>query len=188
MDSLNSAFFGSFRLGEILCPNEKNFNSFKNLLWEDLTFRNDGSILIKIKVPKSRQPQGEFIDIFPFKGHNCCPAAALRKLKNLRADPEFLKKPVFMFKNGVFVTPSLINKILPKLLENTMGKAAQEYLGHSLRPALASAMANDPLTARDQELKKWGRWNSSSYLLYTRLKLNQKKYLFSLISNVLNKQ
>ncbi len=93
-----------------------------------------------------------------------------------------------MFNSGKLATPALINKILPKLLENHMGDAAKEYLGHSLRPALASAMANDPETAKDQDIKKWGRWNSASFLLYTRLKLKQKKYLYNLITNVLNKQ
>ncbi len=77
---LTTAFFGSFRLGEILSKNEKCFNPLEDLLWEDLTFRDDNSILIRIKVPKNKKLEGELIDLFPFKGHKCCPVAALKKL------------------------------------------------------------------------------------------------------------
>lgn len=183
---LTTAFFGSFRLGEILCPTENSYNPKEHLLWKDVLFREDNSILIKIKIPKSRNAQGEFIDIFPFKGHKCCPVAALKKLKKLR--PNCPDKPLFTFKNGKCVTAAFINEKLPILLSSSMGSASKEYLGHSLRPALASALANDPDTANDQDVKKWGRWNSSSYQLYTRLKLEQKKQLYKKITNVLNKQ
>ena len=144
--------------------------------------------MIKIKVPKSRKIEGEFVDIFPFKKHKCCPVAALKKLRSLRISKGNERLPVFMFKSGKLATPELINKFLPRFLEPHLGAAAWEYKGHSLRPALASALANDPTVANDSEIRKWGRWNSSSYLLYCRLKLEQKKNLFSKISIVLNRQ
>ncbi len=46
------AFFGSCRMGELLCSKEGSFDPFTTLLWRDLTIRND-SITIHIKSPKS---------------------------------------------------------------------------------------------------------------------------------------
>jgi hypothetical protein len=34
----------------------------------------------------------------------------------------------------------------------------------------------------------WGRWSSTAYLLYTRLKLNQKLKIYEKIANVLEMQ
>ena len=183
---LTTAFFGSFRLGEILSNNEFSYNPFETLLWEDVLFREDDSILIRIKIPKNRKKEGEFVDIFNFSNHKCCPVAALKKLKKNSTKNE--KLPVFMFNSGKLATPAMVNKFLPELLEKYLGSAAWEYKGHSLRPAIASALANDPEVSKDSEIKKWGRWNSASYLLYCRLKLNQKKCIFDRISVVLNKQ
>ncbi len=185
---LTTAFFGSFRMGELLSKNEKVFNPAEDLLWEDLKFREDDSILIRIKVPKNRKIEGEFVDLFRFRGHKCCPVATLKKLKKMCFKPGMEKFPVFMLKNKKLITPHEVNKILPLLLEKYMGSAAKEYLGHSLRPALASALANDPEVASDKEVRKWGRWTSNSYLLYCRLKLEQKRFLFGIITSVLNKQ
>ncbi len=171
-----------------MSKSEKSFNPTEDLLWEDVTFRDDNSILIKIKIPKNRKIEGEYIDLFPFKGHQCCPVASLKKLRKMCFKEGMEKRPVFMFKNRKLVTPKEINRILPLLLQKHMGSSAKEYLGHSLRPAIASALANDPETASDSEIRKWGRWNSNSYLLYCRLKIEQKRFLFGMIKNVLNKQ
>ncbi len=183
-----TAFFGSFRLGEILCEDEKSFNPLENLTWNDIIFREDNSVLIKLKITKTKKKQGEYIDLFQFKGHKCCPVATLQKLKNSRLAEKFTNMPVFMFKNGKLVTPNMINKILPDLLRDVMKSAADEYTGHCLRPGIPSALASCPDIAKDKDVKKWGRWDSTSFLLYTRLKLNQKKILFEKITNVLDRQ
>ena len=182
------AFFGSFRLGEILYEDEKTFNPLENLTWKDIVFREDDSILIKLKITKSKQKQGEYIDLFKFPGHKCCPVATLKKLKNSRLSEKFAEKPVFMFSNGKNVTQKMINKILPDLLREIMNENANEYTGHCLRPGLPSALASNPEIANDRDIQKWGRWNSASFLLYTRLKLDQKRILFEKVTNVLNKQ
>jgi hypothetical protein len=56
-------FFGSLRIGEVLPPSSNKFNSFETLLWKDVVFRKD-SVLVHIKIPKSKNPQGDYIDIF----------------------------------------------------------------------------------------------------------------------------
>jgi hypothetical protein len=47
-------------------------------------------------------------------------------------------------------------------------------------------MANNPNLASDEEIKSWGRWNSGSYKLYTRLRQNQKRSIFDKITTILN--
>jgi hypothetical protein len=179
-----TAFFGSFRFGELLSDSPFNFNPNETLLWKDVQFQQDGSILIHIKMDKNRLPQGSYIDLFTFSGHNCCPIAVLKKLKTFCANPE---KPIFQFENGKMLTSRYLNDTVQKLLYPIIGEPATLISGHSFRAALPSAMANDPLAIKDIEIKNWGRWSSESYLLYTRLKLKQKKSLFEKITSVLNR-
>jgi hypothetical protein len=178
------AFFGSLRLGEILAQKESEFNAKETLLWNDIKFRKDNSLLIHIKIDKCRNKNGSYVDLFEFKGHGCCPISVLKKLQEFRNNPN---SPVFQFKNGKLLTPLTLNKIVRDLLRPIIGNAADLISGHSFRAGVASAMANDPEAANDRDIKSWGRWTSESYLLYTRLKLKQKKALFNKIRSVLEK-
>jgi len=56
------AFFGSFRLGELLSKEENRFNPFETLLWRDVTFLKDDSVKIHSKIPKTRTQGGETIN------------------------------------------------------------------------------------------------------------------------------
>ena len=78
------AFFGSLRFGEILSSKENAFNPSETLLWSDIKFIDNVSALLHIKVTKNCSKEGEFVDIFPFPGHNCCPLASLQNLKKSR--------------------------------------------------------------------------------------------------------
>lgn len=184
--ALTVAFFGSLRLGEILSYNELNFNKFETLLWEDVNFRSDGSLLLKIKISKNRKIHGECVDLFPFEDERCCPVKALKKLFLMRNQVDRTGKPVFMFQNGKLLTPGIVNTTLPNLIAPHLGgQAASEYRGHSLRAGIPSAIASRPEIANDQKIKMWGRWSSESYLLYTRLKLSQKRELWNSICKAL---
>ncbi len=101
-----TAFMGSFRLGEILAKNELSFNPRESLMWKDVKFMKDDSVQIHVKIPKTRTPKGEYISLFPFPFHGCCPVAAFKKLKNL-AD-----KPVFMFASGRLLTKAKLNSLI----------------------------------------------------------------------------
>jgi hypothetical protein len=169
------SFFGSFRVGELL-PNKGNtFNPFETLLWSDIKFFEDFSIEIHNKVPKNRTEGGEFISLFPFPGHNCCPVEALRSLKN-SSKGGFT--PVFTFENGKFPTCSLLNKIIVKLLEKHLGEQANLYSCKSFRSALPSALAALPVSGNEKFIKRWGRWNSEAFERYVRLNHLAKKKIF----------
>jgi hypothetical protein len=79
--SCTTAFFGSFRLGELLSKSDSKFNPYETLLWKDIQFLEDGSAKIHNKVPKTRTLGGETISLFPFPKYNCCPIAALKALR-----------------------------------------------------------------------------------------------------------
>jgi hypothetical protein len=175
------AFFGSFRFGELLAKNDQTYNNFETLLWNDVLFKED-SIVIKIKIPKSRFAQGEIVDLFCIKNQRLCPVKALLKLKNIVNEKMMnTNGPVFTLENGSFLTSVKLNKLLSELLVPVIGPVGKQITGHSFRAALPSALANCPEIASDEDIRRWGRWSSSSYRLYTRLKPRQKRVLFNKI-------
>jgi hypothetical protein len=180
-----TAFFGSFRLGEMLSRLEFSFNPTEILMWDDIKFRKDGSVLIHVKIDKCKNSGGSFVDLFPFECHGCCPVESLKRMKK---DKFKLNSPVFMFANGKMLTQKILNSLIKQLLVPIFGDAAMSISGHSFRAGIASALASDPSVAMDRDIKYWGRWSSDSYLLYTKLKLNQKKILFGKIKSVLTKK
>jgi hypothetical protein len=185
-----TAFFGSFRFGELLSPTEWGFNKDETLLWSDVKLSSE-SVLIHVKVSKSRGVQGEYIDLFPFPGHNCCPVKSLLLLRKTCLSrcnvTNFISQPVFAFSSGKLLTSRKLNEMLEILLKPHLGQQAALIQGHSFRAALPSAMANNPDMAGVEDIKSWGRWSSDSFKLYTRLKLNQKRNIFDKITSILNK-
>ena len=111
------AFFGSLRMGEILAKSPDSFNPGENLLWSDLSFKKD-SILLHVKIPKNKTKKGEFVDIFEFVGHNCCPVSAITNLRKLKGPNGLGHTPVFCLENGKLLTPAffgnLVNPLMPK--------------------------------------------------------------------------
>jgi hypothetical protein len=184
-----TAFFGSFRFGELLSPIEWGFNKDETLLWSDVIF-SDNSVLIHVKISKPRATHGEYIDLFPFIGHNCCPVKCLLRFKRLSSkrspNTPLSKEPVFVFSSGKLLTSRSLNETLERLLKPHLGHQAALIQGHSFRAAIPSAMANNPNVASVEDLKSWGRWNSDSFKLYTRLKLNKKKLIFNKITSIMN--
>ncbi|MFN9942411.1 MAG: hypothetical protein ACK56I_23365, partial [bacterium] len=75
-----TSFFGSLRLGEILASSESAHSTVSDLTWNDVKASSPSSILIRLKQPKSGEKE-EYIDLFPFPTHDCCPVAALKNLK-----------------------------------------------------------------------------------------------------------
>jgi len=180
------AFFGSFRAGEILVKGEKVFCPDDTLLWKDVKFCGEDHILIHIKNPKSRQKEGEFVDIFSFEGNNVCPVKALRNLKD--SLPEYNPNdPVFKFEGGKNLTTRGFNEILKNLMTIHLGDEARHISGHSFRAAIPAVLAKFPKLCNSLDIMGWGRWRSDAYLVYTRLKVDQKRCTFHLITDLLNK-
>jgi hypothetical protein len=180
------AFFGSMRLGELLSSRRDCFNPHETLLWENLKFF-ESSVIITVKVPKSKNKQGEYIDIFENPDGRFCPVMALKALKKATANFNS-KSPVFTFENGSYLTKEILNSTMHALLHPILGQKAYQYSGHSFRAGLPSALASFPDLVEDEQVKSWGRWKSNSFKLYTRLKTSQKKFLFDKILVALERQ
>jgi len=182
-----TAFFGSFRCGELLSQNENSFSPDDCLLWKDVKVYEDDHILIHVKNPKTKTKGGEFVDIFGFEGKGVCPVKALKKLKESvgNVDPN---TPVFCFKSGTCLTRRKLNEILYNLLRPYIGEDAKNITGHSFRARIPAVLAKFPDICNASDIMGWGRWKSEAYLLYTRLKIDQKRCTYRTIVSLLNKE
>jgi hypothetical protein len=181
------AFFGSVRLGEILASEENAFSPFSDLTWKDVLLTKSGSFLIRIKQPKSGEPEGEYVDLFPFRGYKCCPVKALKKLAELQKvagvfDPD---QPVFRIKSGAYLTMQKFNRILTGLLSDVCKPGVDSITCHSFRAGIPSLLSTFPELATSDMIKGWGRWHSECYSRYTRLQLPQREKIFSSIASAL---
>ncbi len=181
------AFFGSFRMGELLCTSLGNFDAASNLTWGDIKFL-EKSVLIHVKSPKSKNIGGDFVDIFDFKGHNCCPRTAISKYKAMTVDSRMYNYngPVFKFDSGKIMTKNCFNRTISDLLSHSSVKLDVKITGHSFRAAIPAMLAKFPEISSNEHIMGWGRWGSKAYLSYTRLKLDQKLKIFEKIVSVLN--
>ena len=178
-----TGFFGSFRMGELLPKNKFTFNKFETLLWTDIKFFADNSVQIHNKIPKTRKEKGEYISLFEFNGHNCCPVTALKTLKKFHDSQILAEKsdcsPVFAFANNSFLTCSMLNTLIFNYLQPHMQSEASFYSCKSFRPALPSALAALPAKGNRKFIKKWGRWDSDAFEKYIRLDHLAKKRIFN---------
>ena len=184
-----TAFFGTARMGELLSPSESWADPSCTFTWSCVQYRQEtDSFLLHIRLAKMRSPQGEFIDLFPFrKIPGLCPVAALKKQwerqRSLgRGRPE---DPVFTYPSGNFVTTEAFNKALRILLADVVDYSRDSITCHSFRAGLPSLISQYPELMSVEDIKSWGRWSGESYSKYTRLGDVQKKKLFDMISDVI---
>jgi hypothetical protein len=176
------AFFGSFRIGEILSKFEFSFNPIETFIWKNVKFLEDESVLIITNVTKNRTPGGESVSLFKFHG-SVCPISALKNLQKASLCENDL--PVFRFESGKLLTQKNFNLILTECLTPHFGSKAKDFSGHSFRSGLPSALSSCERFASVAAIKKWGRWNSDSYKKYTKLDHSAKKDIFELFKRAL---
>jgi hypothetical protein len=181
------AFWGSFRLGELLSVDSSTFDPFSSLLWDDITFRDDGSLLIHLKSTKTSKFPGDYIDLYPFFDKVFCPILALRRYREQSVQAGIFSRfgSVFMLSATTRLTVSEfiahINNFLVPL--NILGPH-DSISGHSFRAGIPSTLSiiSDPSTISD--LKIWSHWTSDSYLLYLKLQSDQKRAIFQKLENI----
>jgi hypothetical protein len=158
------AFFGSFRMGELLCPSENGYSS-DTLVWADVTFNGGNSVILNIRHPKSNKAGGERVEVFRFPGHNCCPVKALNCLNIIRVNKN-QSVPVFALAANHYLCKKEFNSTIKRMLKHHL--PGHTLLGHSFRAGIPSALSAVPELVTTEEIQAWGRWSSQSYLAYTK--------------------
>ncbi len=178
------AFYGSLRMGEILCSHEAFFDAIDSFLWSDIIWSKDDHIILHLRNTKGAKL--ESVDIFSVPHSSTCPLAALRRLQRLSSASA--SAPVFSWDSGLFVTIKDINKLLSSLLEPYLGQSSSCISAHSFRAAIPSLLASCPELSSSEEVMGWGRWRSSAYLSYTRLKSDQRRAIFTKILSLFDRR
>jgi hypothetical protein len=178
------AFFGSFRMGEILCSEPNSFST-ENLTWNCVKF-NEESATINIRFPKvNKDGNGDYIDIFKTRSTEFCPFTCLKVLSTI--SPENVRKnlPVFTFDSGKFLTVKTFSETIKELLKPYLGAKSDLITGHSFRAGIPAAIANHPDLLSNDDVCKWGRWSSASFKIYTRLKMSARRAIFEKLLSAL---
>ena len=184
------AFYGSFRLGELLSKSATSFDPSSTLTMADLQYIKAGSkpevtqdmFMVKIKSPKVNRVGGsDNIPLFSFE-HNpekfqYDPVTELKKYLKMLANHGINKKsgrkgmlegnvPVFRLSSGNCLMKARMNKVLREIFEPLL-LPGEYILGHSFRAGLVSHMRGWGFT--EQEIMGQGRWKSEAWQIYCSL-------------------
>ena len=161
----STAFFGFFRLGELLLDSAQVFNESTCLSWGDVAVDNRSApSMIQIHLKKSKCDQyGSGADVVVgITGDELCPVSAICQYLMLRGDK---KGSFFLDPDGKAVRKPWFVEQLRSILGST-GAPQHQYAGHSFRigAATTAAMAG----VEDSTIQALGRWHSAAFLQYIR--------------------
>ena len=166
------AFFGSFRIHEILAREKMVFDVQTTLLGNNLKIefwpeKKTKVLKIWLKSPKElKNGTGVMVEIFPTNNY-LCPIKALEKWRRSSKIAKTEVKPVFRHEDGSNYTGREFNEDLKKLLGKHLDYKQGKILSHSFRAGLATMMAKSGYS--DEEVMRTGRWNSAAFLSYCKL-------------------
>jgi hypothetical protein len=157
------AFFGFFRLGELLLPSQDAFNPRLHLAWGDVAVddtRNPRMVRCRLKQSKTDQ-LGRGVDVvLGITGLDLCPVAAVLGYIALRGDQS---GPFFLTTAKVPLTKTdFITKF--RAILGRIGLPAEDYAGHSFRIGAATSAALAGMD--DSMIQLLGRWQSAAFLRY----------------------
>ncbi len=173
------AFWGAFRIGELLAKTKWEFDPFSDLTWREVKIKKD-HLEIKIKSPKVGG-RNVLSRIFAIDEKDFCAVRAIKRLKKLQIKRKFFSKnaPVFCIEAGGNLTRSkfgkMVNTCFPK-------KGKGHYGGKSFRAGIPTEMESLPKLISDQHVKNWGHWRSNTYQLYMKDDMQQQKWIFKKLS------
>jgi hypothetical protein len=182
-------FWGSFRAGELLPTCRSEFDPKTDLTWDDIIFRSDGSIVIRIKSPKTACFPGQFVDLFPCPNNVAyCPVFYLKKYRCLSMQMQLFHhhSSVFRSMDGNIVFTTQFIQLISDLLKPLHILGPYDVItGHSFRFGIPSTLASFQDPDLDSEARIWGRWTSEAFQSYIKLVSDQKRRIFNKISNFL---
>ena len=161
-----TAFFGFFRLGEILLQSGCTYDSNIHLSVGDVAVENvEDPKMVQISLKHSKTDQfGQGSKIYLGRTRNdLCPVAAILAYLVLRGN---MQGPIFRFQNGSTLTKDRFITVVREVLQTT-GIDATSYSGHSYRIGAATTAAS--IGVEDSMIKALGRWNSNAFQAYIRI-------------------
>lgn len=163
-----TAFWGSFRMSELIESEKKKFNSATSLLPSDIKF-HDESIAIWVRSPKVWRHGGDVVEVWEVKENESLdPVLALKQYLKLRSEALGPAEdcPVFLHEDGSQLTKAEMNKDLKQLLAQypSIENPRDKFSGHSFRAGLSTLLTSLGFT--EDQIKNWGRWSSSAFLAY----------------------
>jgi hypothetical protein len=163
------AFHGAFRIHELLCRLESEYDPDFVLLRKDVKVKegDDGIniIEVKLKSPKeNKSGKAVLIDIFESKGSLCPVKAFTRWLNRNNGDRNL---PLFRDERGIPITGAKMNSWLKELLGKHVDYKKGKFTGHSFRIGLATTLGT--MGFSNDDIKEAGRWSSNAYEVYMKL-------------------
>ena len=164
-------FWGSFRLGELLCDDVAVYSPPSDLLGKDVIHMSASSIAFWIRDPKVPKQYGDVVEIWstpqfpdvdPFLSFSL-----YWKERNKRGLP--LTLPLFLSADNQIFTHDRFNSSLKSLISHytlELELSTNRWTGHSFRSGLPTLL--QAAGFKEEDIKSWGRWASSVYNLYTR--------------------
>ncbi len=161
-----TAFFGFFRLGELLCNSAQEFSEATCLAWGDVAVDNQSApTMVQIHLKKSKCDQfGAGADVVVgATGDALCPVSALLDYLKQRGSS---KGPFFQNQDGRAVVKAWFVEQFRLILAN-IGAPHHQYAGHSFRIGAATTAARAGV--EDSTIQALGRWYSATFLQYIRI-------------------
>ncbi|XP_003389721.1 PREDICTED: uncharacterized protein LOC100640846 [Amphimedon queenslandica] len=163
----NVAFFGFLRTGEFTVPSVGSYDPKVHLNMGDVSANHPSNPdVIHIKLKKSKTDpcyQGRVV-VLGKSGEDLCPIRALLdylRKRGMKSGPLFIQE-----KGHPLTKTNFVSRVKEKL--ERLGYNSGDYSGHSFRAGAATTAAKAGV--EDSIIKALGRWESSAYLLYVRLR------------------
>ena len=164
------AFFGFFRLGELLVESPEMYNPSTSLSWGDVAVDNRSSpSMVKVHLKRSKCDQfGRGIDVIVGRTNTpICPVSATLAYIIHRQDSP---GPFFITNQTAPVTKGWLVRQIRSIL-SSLGLPQNDYAGHSFRIGAATTAALAGI--EDSTIQALGRWQSAAFLQYIRMPREQ---------------
>jgi hypothetical protein len=179
------AYWGVFRLGELLPARGNVFDKETDLLWEDIEFQAEG-ITVTIKSPKVVGRGVERVFLQKLSEKWVCPVRAMKVLARKTGWEDKLHQPVFLLNSGYSLTRKVFLDSVNKLLKNSPFDSLK-IQGKSFRSGIPSEVELLPKGFREKHVKVLGRWAGVSCRTYMKFDEQEKTNVFGKVSRKLIK-
>ena len=164
------AFWGSMRIGEVLCKQVATFSPVSDLLGTDVIHMSSSSLALWIRDPKIPKTYGDVVEIWATPSFSDVdPFAAFCTYWERRKRSSPLSHPLFLKADGRIFTHSTFSSTLQAMISHynlELELSVNHWTGHSFRSGLPTLLQSAGFS--DEDIKIWGRWVSTAFQIYTR--------------------